>query len=182
MKINPLYANSLTDDYVVGSKREALARCYNAPPASPHTMDLKLEIVEDGSCWDDLLLSLPAPHLLQSRTWGELKGHFGWRARRSSWRDGMGSVVAAGQLLTRARRNGALLTNLLALSNTGTPDQLLDLNLRERIPDRIENDPILSIGLRLPTESGIVDRYFRILKRLPSPRRYLTVRPTRVSS
>ena len=65
-------------------------------------MNLKLESVEDGAHWDDLLLSLPAPHLLQSWTWGELKGGFGWRARRLSWRDGSGSVVAAGQLLTRA--------------------------------------------------------------------------------
>ena len=65
-------------------------------------MDLKLDIIEDGARWDELLLSLPDPHLLQSWAWGELKSRFGWRARRLSWRDGSGSAVAAGQLLTRA--------------------------------------------------------------------------------
>ncbi len=107
MKINPLYANSLTDDYVGGSKREPLARCYNAPPATPHTMDLKLDIVKDGARWDELLLSLPAPHLLQSWTWGELKSRFGWSAKRLVWRDNGGPAMAAGQLLTRASQLGA---------------------------------------------------------------------------
>ncbi|MCI0876957.1 MAG: FemA-like protein, partial [Chloroflexi bacterium] len=64
-------------------------------------MILKPETVEDGARWDDLLLSLPAPHLLQSWTWGELKRRFGWRASRLSWRDAAGTPVAAGQLLTR---------------------------------------------------------------------------------
>ncbi|MCH8338357.1 MAG: peptidoglycan bridge formation glycyltransferase FemA/FemB family protein [Chloroflexi bacterium] len=64
-------------------------------------MILKPETVEDGAHWDDLLLSLPAPHLLQSWTWGELKRRFGWRASRLAWRDPAGTPVAAGQLLTR---------------------------------------------------------------------------------
>ena len=80
-----------------------------------------------------------------------------------SWRDGTGSAVASGLLLARAGHNGALLPNLLSLSTTGTPDRLLDLNLRERIPDWVENDPILSIGLQLPTVSGMVDRHSRLL-------------------
>ena len=69
-------------------------------------MDLKLDTVDDGTLWDELLLSLPAPHLLQTWTWGELKSRFGWQARRLLWQDGAGSVVAAGQLLTRASQLG----------------------------------------------------------------------------
>jgi hypothetical protein len=57
-------------------------------------MDLKSEIIEDGALWDDNLLSLPDPHLLQSWAWGELKGKFGWGAKRLTWQAGKGSVVA----------------------------------------------------------------------------------------
>ena len=67
-------------------------------------MDLKLDTVEDGTRWDDLLLSLPDPHLLQSWTWGELKSRFGWQTRRLYWQDGAGAPVAAAQLLTRVGR------------------------------------------------------------------------------
>lgn len=65
-------------------------------------MNLKLDTVEDSARWDDLLLSLPAPHLLQSWTWGELKARFGWTAKRLAWLDDEGSAMAAGQLLTRS--------------------------------------------------------------------------------
>ena len=67
-------------------------------------MELKLEIINDGARWDDLLLSLPAPHLLQSWVWGELKSRFGWQAKRMLWRDVDGTAVAAAQLLTRVSR------------------------------------------------------------------------------
>jgi lipid II:glycine glycyltransferase (peptidoglycan interpeptide bridge formation enzyme) len=73
-------------------------------------MNLKLDIVEDGAIWDDLLLSLPAPHLLQTRTWGELKAEFGWSVKRLSWLSDAGIVLAAGQLLTRSSQIGGGLT------------------------------------------------------------------------
>jgi len=79
-----------------------MARCYNAPLVSPHSMNLKLRTIEDGAHWDDMLLSLPAPHLLQSWAWGELKAGFGWSAKRLTWADDGGSDVAAAQLLTRS--------------------------------------------------------------------------------
>ena len=69
-------------------------------------MNLKSDTIDDGTLWDDLLLSLPAPHLLQSWTWGELKASFGWSAKRLTWRDNDGSPVGAGQLLIRSSRFG----------------------------------------------------------------------------
>lgn len=79
-----------------------IARCYNAPLVSPHPMNLNLQTIEDGAQWDDLLLSLPNPHLLQSWEWGELKAGFGWSAKRLTWADDSGSEVAAAQLLSRS--------------------------------------------------------------------------------
>ncbi len=67
-------------------------------------MNLKVDTVEDSARWDELLLSLPAPHLLQSWPWGELKRRFGWRASRLAWLDKAGTPVAAAQLLTRTGR------------------------------------------------------------------------------
>jgi len=78
-----------------------IARCYNAPLVSHHPMNLNLRTIEDGAQWDDSLLSLPNPHLLQSWEWGELKAGFGWSAKRLTWADDSGSDVAAAQLLTR---------------------------------------------------------------------------------
>jgi len=91
---------------IVAANKRLLARCYNAPPAAPCIMNLKSDTIEDGTLWDDLLLSLPAPHLLQSWTWGELKASFGWSAKRLTWRDNDGSPVGAGQLLIRSSRFG----------------------------------------------------------------------------
>ena len=95
-----LFASRLA---VVGAGADGYsARCYNAPLDLPHSMKLNLQTIEDGAQWDDLLLSLPAPHLLQTWQWGELKAGFGWSAKRLTWVDDSGSAVAAAQLLTRS--------------------------------------------------------------------------------
>jgi len=50
--------------------------------------------------WDNALLRLSAPHVLQSRAWGETKAQTGWRARRLLWTQ-EGCPVAAAALLVR---------------------------------------------------------------------------------
>jgi lipid II:glycine glycyltransferase (peptidoglycan interpeptide bridge formation enzyme) len=62
--------------------------------------------IDNQAQWNDLLLALPAPHLLQSWTWGELKEAFGWRATRLSWTQDADHAVAAAQLLIRERAGG----------------------------------------------------------------------------
>lgn len=59
--------------------------------------------LEDRDCWDELVLSLPLPHVLQSLVWGELKSRWGWEVHRLGWRrDGL--WVAAAQVLVRRVR------------------------------------------------------------------------------
>ena len=95
----PLFKTGLEDQ----SKRRLRDAIMRRLPQI-RTMHLKLEIIEDSSRWDNLLLSLPSPHLVQSWTWGEVKARFGWQPRRLHCQSGVGVTVAAGQLLTRVGR------------------------------------------------------------------------------
>jgi hypothetical protein len=60
--------------------------------------------VDGAERWDDLVLGLPEPHLLQCAAWGELKARWGWRVHRLVWDDGSGDgpASAAAQVLTRS--------------------------------------------------------------------------------
>ena len=65
---------------------------------------LNANLVDSQTAWQSQLLSLPAPHLLQTWTWGELKRRFGWSAERIVFQDGAGDPVAMAQVLTRTSR------------------------------------------------------------------------------
>ena len=56
--------------------------------------------INDSLLWDQALLGLPTPHVLQCWAWGELKSQTGWRASRWLWQR-EGEPVAGGALLTR---------------------------------------------------------------------------------
>ncbi len=64
----------------------------------------RLERIESADRWDQLLLQLPTPHLLQSWTWGEVKSRHGWEAQRLAWLTDEGQPLAAAQLLLRTQR------------------------------------------------------------------------------
>ena len=66
-------------------------------------INLNYESISDADRWDELLCTLPDPHLLQSWTWGELKDRFGWSAERLAWLDSDRVPRAAGQVLTKSR-------------------------------------------------------------------------------
>jgi peptidoglycan pentaglycine glycine transferase (the first glycine) len=57
--------------------------------------------VEGAAAWDDIMLALPSPHLLQSSRWGEFKSHYGWEPHRLAWLDRDAQPVAAAQVLRR---------------------------------------------------------------------------------
>ncbi|OGT28196.1 MAG: hypothetical protein A2Z17_02765 [Gammaproteobacteria bacterium RBG_16_66_13] len=63
-------------------------------------MNLERRLVTDPGAWDNALLALPDPHILQSWTWGQLKEMYGWRAERWLWIEG-DRPVAAVQVLER---------------------------------------------------------------------------------
>lgn len=54
----------------------------------------------DRRRWNQLLLTLPAPHVLQTWEWGSVKAQTGWAATRLYWSDGT-RVHAAATLLVR---------------------------------------------------------------------------------
>ncbi len=63
-----------------------------------------LALVEpDGTTWDAFVETHPQGSLLQRSAWGELKGGFGWRARRLAVLGPDGSLRAGALLLLRAR-------------------------------------------------------------------------------
>lgn len=61
-----------------------------------------LRRLPDGAAgeWDEILLSLPAPHVLQSAAWADIKSRWGWRPHRLAWGPA-GAEWAAAQVLVR---------------------------------------------------------------------------------
>ncbi len=60
------------------------------------------KIVADRAAWNQALLALPAPHLLQSWEWGAVKAQTGWAAHRLIWTGHAGAApAAAASLLVR---------------------------------------------------------------------------------
>ncbi len=108
-------------------------------------MSLQLgDVVESGK-WNDLLTSLPDPHLLQCWQWGQLKSEFGWDTERLAWQGEdaqaasatMGSAkgrsaVAAAQLLTR-RAGPASIGVTLAYCPRGPVLDWSDAELRRNV-------------------------------------------------
>ena len=57
----------------------------------------------ERSRWNAALLSLPAPHVLQSWEWGAVKSQTGWTAKRLLWRESSESPSrAAASMLLRS--------------------------------------------------------------------------------
>jgi lipid II:glycine glycyltransferase (peptidoglycan interpeptide bridge formation enzyme) len=64
--------------------------------------NLEIRQVESETVWDEALLELPSPHLLQSWEWGAFKSRYGWRPSRYLWVDPQsGKLRAAASVLTR---------------------------------------------------------------------------------
>ncbi len=119
----------------------------------------------DREAWNDALLNLPQPHLLQSWDWGELKAQHGWKPERILWRETSGRTLAAAQVLTRRADLplGSLRVRyvprgpLLDWSDSETRSQVLwDL---ESLADetgviQLKIDPDLPVGFGVPGEDG----------------------------
>lgn len=63
----------------------------------------RVAVITDSFEWDQALLRLPQPHILQSWTWGALKEHQGWQATRLLWLEDS-QPLAAVQILRQQRR------------------------------------------------------------------------------
>lgn len=62
----------------------------------------QVAVITDSFEWDQALLTLPQPHILQSWTWGTLKEHQGWHATRFLWLE-QSQPLAAAQVLRQQR-------------------------------------------------------------------------------
>jgi peptidoglycan pentaglycine glycine transferase (the first glycine) len=60
--------------------------------------------IHDPTTWDQALLSLPDPHVLQSWAWGEFKSRHGWRATRLLFKREDEPVAAASVLQRKLPR------------------------------------------------------------------------------
>ncbi|HKJ27037.1 MAG TPA: peptidoglycan bridge formation glycyltransferase FemA/FemB family protein [Anaerolineales bacterium] len=65
----------------------------------------------DRTRWNEIVGSLPDPHLLQSWEWGEVKSQFGWQPFYKFWEDD-GQVVAAALILERTINLGGMAARL----------------------------------------------------------------------
>ncbi len=62
---------------------------------------MRIETVDDPQGWNQTLLRLPAPHLLQSWQWGAFKSRHGWEPSHWLFRDEAGAPQAAALILQR---------------------------------------------------------------------------------
>ncbi|GIV64778.1 MAG: hypothetical protein KatS3mg046_038 [Bellilinea sp.] len=121
--------------------------------------------------WNDLLLDLPAAHILQTRQWAEVKANYGWTPYPKVWRDEAGKVQAAALILERSLRLGWFSAGVRVMYVPRGPlldwkDQLwrtqvitdLEKIARRRGAIFLKIDPEVIIGKGIPqTEDALED-------------------------
>jgi len=92
--------------------------------------------------WNELIASLPDPHLLQTWQWAEVKAKYGWKPMPFVWESAEGSrqsAVAAAMILKRALTVSGFAARLSVLYIPKGP--LMDWNnaaLRQRVLDDLQ--------------------------------------------
>ncbi|MEX2162051.1 MAG: peptidoglycan bridge formation glycyltransferase FemA/FemB family protein [Anaerolineales bacterium] len=121
--------------------------------------------------WNERILQLPRPHLLQTNQWAQAKQPFGWNAHYRLWEGKDGSLDAAAQILQRSRRIPGLGKSLCMLyvpkgpllrdwNDTALRDRVLtDLRQfgRELGAFFIKIDPDLELGTGIPGEKDAAE-------------------------
>jgi peptidoglycan pentaglycine glycine transferase (the first glycine) len=123
-------------------------------------IDLMFTVIKDSATWNDLIRSMPDPHILQSWEWGKVKNQFGWQPAYHQWQT---AGPAAALLLERTVTIAGLTSPLRVLYVPKGP--LLDWNqpaLRMQVLDDlqllaqergaifIKIDPDIVIGTEIP--------------------------------
>ncbi|HVM70263.1 MAG TPA: peptidoglycan bridge formation glycyltransferase FemA/FemB family protein [Anaerolineales bacterium] len=112
--------------------------------------------------WNDLIASLPLPHLLQTWEWSQVKARYGWQPMPFVWVDGS-SPAAAAMILKRSIPVGGFARRLCVLYIPKGPNLDWDnAPLRQRVLADLERfsrqqaaifiklDPDVSLGLGIP--------------------------------
>ena len=71
------------------------------PLAANDKVEMEIVAVHDRATWNQTLLRLPRPHILQSWEWGAFKSRHGWSATRWLLKEANGTPRAAAQVLSR---------------------------------------------------------------------------------
>ena len=123
--------------------------------------------------WDALIATLPEPHLLQTKEWGQLKSQFGWWPMHKLWQDGDGRVQAAALILERTIPIGGFADQLRVLYVPKGPllNNWEDASLRQQVLGDLEQfarqrraifikiDPDVRLGLGIPAGAHGVRTY-----------------------
>ena len=124
----------------------------------------------NGATWNDLIATLPDPHLLQTWEWAQVKTRYGWILMPQIWRDVGGKPVAAAMVLKRTIpiRGFAKRMSVLYLPKGPLMDWE-NATLRIRVLDDLQTlakkqgsifikiDPDMVLGRGIPGSTGAVD-------------------------
>ncbi|MCJ7724745.1 MAG: aminoacyltransferase [Anaerolineales bacterium] len=124
----------------------------------------------NGATWNDLIATLPDPHLLQTWEWAQVKTRYGWILIPQIWRDDGGKPVAAAMVLKRTIpiRGFAKRMSVLYLPKGPLMDWE-NATLRIRVLDDLQAlakkqgsifikiDPDVVLGRGIPGTKGAVD-------------------------
>lgn len=97
--------------------------------------------INERQAWDDALLNLPNPHVLQSWTWGEFKSRHGWSATRLLFQEGEDTVAAASVLERKPQGlpNLPLVPSSILYVPKGPALDWADADLGRRVQAKLEN-------------------------------------------
>jgi peptidoglycan pentaglycine glycine transferase (the first glycine) len=124
-------------------------------------------VIKDPAIWNDLIRSLPDPHILQSWEWGKVKNQFGWQPTCYHWQT---AGPAAALVLERTVTIAGLASLLRVLYVPKGP--LLDWNqpaLRMEVLDDlqflaqergaifIKIDPDIVVGTEIPISADAIE-------------------------
>jgi lipid II:glycine glycyltransferase (peptidoglycan interpeptide bridge formation enzyme) len=121
--------------------------------------------------WNNYLLQMSEPHVLQTWQWGLLKSEFGWQAFPTIWQDLAGEVVAAALVLVRRIAFKGLTSPLGVMYVPKGPllRDWQDEHLRWRILDDlgemgrkhrcifVKIDPDVRLGIGIPGQPNSVE-------------------------
>jgi lipid II:glycine glycyltransferase (peptidoglycan interpeptide bridge formation enzyme) len=125
----------------------------------------------DAQTWNDLISSLPNPHVLQTWQWAQVKAHFGWQPYPTVWHDRQGEVSAAAMVLGRTIKITGFAARLRVMYVPKGPllRDWCDAGLRHRVLDDlsalarrqgsifVKIDPDVRLGEGIPSNPSAVE-------------------------
>jgi peptidoglycan pentaglycine glycine transferase (the first glycine) len=128
-------------------------------------IDKMVSLIKDPIVWNDLVKSMPDPHILQSWEWGKVKNQFGWQPTHHAWQSpGQATALALERKVYLAGLSSPLRVlyvpkgPLLEWDNTAMRNQVLDdlqflARDRRAIFIKIDPDVVVATGTHTTDDS-----------------------------